>query len=121
MASISVKEPLSYLALSNSIRSAVSTWGKTLSIDLASSNITVNNVLTGYFNTERIQELNSEKAKKLNIKVEDVYGAMREIIPSKRIGDPKEFAYLLTFLASDNASYINGINIPIDGGLIKSL
>ena len=46
---------------------------------------------------------------------------MREIIPSKRIGDPKEFAYLLTFLASDNASYINGINIPIDGGLIKSL
>ena len=121
MTSISVKEPLSYLALSNSIRSAVSTWGKTLSIDLASSNITVNNVLTGYFNTERIQELNSEKAKKLNIKVEDVYGAMREIIPSKRIGDPKEFAYLLTFLASDNASYINGINIPIDGGLIKSL
>ena len=121
MASISVKEPLSYLALSNSIRSAVTTWGKTLSNDLGSYNITVNNILTGYFNTERINELNSDKAKKLNIDVEEVYNAMKELIPLKRIGDPKEFSYLVTFLASDNAAYINGANIPIDGGLIKSL
>ena len=121
MASISVKEPLSYLALSNSIRSAVTTWGKTLSNDLGSYNITVNNILTGYFNTERINELNSDKAKKLNIDVEEVYNAMKELIPLKRIGDPKEFSYLVTFLASDNAAYINGVNIPIDRGLIKSL
>ena len=121
MASISVKEPLSYLALSNSIRSAVTTWGKTLSNDLGSYNITVNNILTGYFNTERINELNSNKAKKLNIDVEEVNNAMKELIPLKRIGDPKEFSYLVTFLASDNAAYINGANIPIDGGLIKSL
>ena len=121
MASISVKEPLSYLALSNSIRSAVTTWGKTLSNDLGSYNITVNNILTGYFNTERINELNSDKAKKLNIDVEEVYNAMKELIPLKRIGDPKEFSYLVTFLASNNAAYINGANIPIDGGLIKSL
>ena len=121
MASISVKEPLSYLALSNSIRSAVTTWGKTLSNDLGAYNITVNNILTGYFNTERINELNSDKAKKLNIDVEEVYNAMKELIPLKRIGDPKEFSYLVTFLASDNAAYINGANIPIDGGLIKSL
>ena len=121
MASMSVKEPLSYLALSNSIRSAVTTWGKTLSNDLGAYNITVNNILTGYFNTERINELNSDKAKKLNIDVEEVYNAMKELVPLKRIGDPKEFSYLVTFLASDNAAYINGANIPIDGGLIKSL
>jgi 3-oxoacyl-[acyl-carrier protein] reductase len=121
MASMSVKEPLSYLALSNSIRSAVTTWGKTLSNDLGGYNITVNNILTGYFNTERINELNSDKAKKLNIDVKEVYNAMKELVPLKRIGDPKEFSYLVTFLASENAAYINGANIPIDGGLIKSL
>ena len=121
MASVSVKEPLSYLAMSNTIRAAVTTWAKTLSNDLGPFNITVNNILTGYFNTERINELNSDKAKKLNIDVEEVYNAMKELIPLKRIGEPKEFAYLLTFLASENSAYINGANIPIDGGLIKSL
>ena len=121
MASMSVKEPLSYLALSNSIRSAVTTWGKTLSNDLGVYNITVNNILTGYFDTERINQLNLDKAKKLNIDVEEVYNTMKELVPLKRIGDPKEFSYLVTFLASDNAAYINGANIPIDGGLIKSL
>ena len=121
MASVSVKEPLSYLALSNSIRSAVTTWGKTLSNDLGAYNITVNNILTGYFNTERINELNSDKAKKLNIDIEKVYDTMKDLVPLKRIGEPKEIAYLLTFLASENSAYINGANIPIDGGLIKSL
>jgi 3-oxoacyl-[acyl-carrier protein] reductase len=121
MASMSVKEPLSYLALSNSIRSAVTTWGKTLSNDLGVYNITVNNILTGYFDTERINQLNLDKAKKLNIDVEEVYNTMKELVPLKRIGDPKEFSFLVTFLASDNAAYINGANIPIDGGLIKSL
>ena len=121
MTSISVKEPLSYLALSNTIRSAVTTWGKTLANEIGSHNITVNNILTGFFNTERINELNLEKAKKLNIKIEEVFSLMEKLVPLKRIGDPKEFAYLVTFLASEKASYINGINIPIDGGLLKSL
>ncbi len=121
MTSVSVKEPLSYLALSNTIRSSVTTWGKTLANEIGSHNVTVNNILTGYFNTERINELNSEKARKLNIKIEEVFSAMENLVPLKRIGDPKEFAYLVTFLASEKASYINGINIPIDGGLLKSL
>ena len=121
MTSVSVKEPLSYLALSNTIRSSVTTWGKTLANDIGSNNITVNNILTGYFNTERINELNFEKSKKLNMKIEEVFSAMENLVPLKRIGDPKEFAYLVTFLASDQASYINGVNIPIDGGLLKSL
>ena len=68
MTSVSVKEPLSYLALSNTIRSAVTSWGKTLSIESGKHNITVNNVLTGFFNTERLNQLNEEKAKKFNIK-----------------------------------------------------
>ena len=86
MASVSVKEPLRYLALSNTIRSALTTWGKTLSNEVAKSNITVNNILTGYFNTERLEQLNSEKAKKMGIKVEEVFDAMRNQVPAKRIG-----------------------------------
>ena len=121
MTSVSVKEPLRYLALSNTIRSALTTWGKTLSNEVAKSNITVNNILTGYFNTERLEQLNSEKAKKMGVKVEEVFDAMKNQVPAKRIGNPKEFGYLATFLSSDYASYINGINLAIDGGLIKSL
>ena len=121
MVSISVKEPLSYLALSNTIRGSVVTWAKTLANDVASDNITVNNILTGYFKTERIEELNFEKAKKLNISIDQVFDTMKNQVPMKRIGNPEEFGYLASFLCSDNASYITGINIPIDGGLIKSL
>ena len=121
MASISVKEPLNYLALSNSIRSALTTWSKTLANQIGSHNITVNNVLTGYFNTERIKELNLEKAKKMNVELNEVYQSMEQQVPMRRIGEPQEFANLVTFLASELSSYINGINIPIDGGLLKSL
>ena len=121
MSSVSVKEPLKYLALSNTIRSAITTWGKTLSNEVAKSNITVNNILTGYFNTKRLEQLNSEKAKNMGVKLDEVFELMKNQVPAKRIGDPKEFGYLVTFLSSDYASYINGINIAIDGGLIKSL
>ena len=121
MTSVSVKEPLKYLALSNTIRSAVTTWGKTLSNEVAESNITVNNILTGYFQTERIEELNLEKAKKLDVPINQIYESMKNQVPMKRIGRPEEFAYLASFLCSDKANYITGINIPIDGGLIKSL
>ena len=121
MTSVSVKEPLSYLALSNSIRSSVISWAKTLSNDLGSNDITINNILTGYFDTERLKELNSEKAKKLNVEIDKLYETMKQLVPLKRIGDPKEFGFLVAFLASEQASYINGANIPIDGGLLKSI
>ena len=121
VASISVKEPLNYLVLSNTMRAALVTWAKSLSIEVAKDNITVNNILTGYFDTDRIQKLNLEKAKKMKIKPSEVRKAMEEMVPMKRIGDPKEYAYLVTFLASNFSSYITGTNIPIDGGLIKSL
>jgi len=70
---------------------------------------------------ERIEELNLEKAKKLDIPVNHIYESMKNQVPMKRIGRPEEFAYLASFLCSDKANYITGINIPIDGGLIKSL
>jgi len=121
MTSVSVKEPLAYLALSNTIRSAVTSWGKTLSIESGKQNITVNNILTGFFNTERLNQLNSEKAKKFNVSNEEVIDKMSEMVPLKRIGKPEEFGYLVAFLASEYADYINGTNIPIDGGLLKSM
>ena len=121
MTSVSVKEPLSYLALSNSMRSSVISWAKTLSNDIGHNNVTVNNILTGYFDTERLKELNSDKAKKLNVDVDELYDTMRNQVPLGRIGKPEEFGYLITFLASEYASYINGANIPIDGGLLKSI
>lgn len=121
VASISVKEPLNYLVLSNSIRAAVVTWAKSLSIDVAKNGITVNNVLTGYFDTERIAQLNSKKAEKMGISESEVRKAMEDNVPTRRIGQPEEYGFLVAFLASERAAYINGTNIPIDGGLLKSL
>lgn len=120
VASISVREPLNYLALSNSIRAALVTWAKSLSLDVAKDNITINNTLTGYFDTERIAQLNAQKAKKMGIQAEEVRTAMEAQVPMKRLGAPEEYANLVCFLASEEASYITGTNIPIDGGLLKS-
>ncbi|MDV7140256.1 SDR family oxidoreductase [Maribacter sp. TH_r10] len=121
VASVSVKEPLSYLALSNSIRAALVTWAKTLATDVGPYQITVNSVLTGYFDTERIAQLNAKKAEQLGIHENEVLAEMETRVPVRRIGDPKEYGYLTTFLASDQAAYITGTQIPIDGGLLKSL
>jgi 3-oxoacyl-[acyl-carrier protein] reductase len=120
VASVSVREPLNYLALSNSLRAALVTWAKSLSIDIAADNITINNTLTGYFDTERIAQLNAQKAEKMNVPPEKVREAMEAQVPMRRIGQPEEYANLVCFLASQQASYITGTNIPIDGGLLKS-
>jgi len=121
VASVSVKEPLSYLALSNSIRAAVVTWAKSLATDIGQYNITVNSILTGYFDTERISQLNQKKAEQMGIPQTEVRAEMESKVPVKRIGDPKEYGYLAAFLASNKAAYITGTQIPIDGGLLKSL
>ena len=121
IASVSVREPLNYLVLSNTIRAAVVTWSKSLSLDVALDGITVNSILTGYFDTERIAKLNAEKAKNLNISENQILSLMKKMIPVNRLGKPEEYGYLVAFLASNKAAYINGISIPIDGGLLKSL
>ncbi len=121
VASVSVKEPLSYLVLSNTIRAAVVAWAKSLATEVGAFNITVNNILTGYFDTERLSELNQKKAEQQNIPISEVKEHMKEQVPLKRLGAPPEYGYLVAFLASEHASYITGTNIPIDGGLLRSI
>ena len=84
--SVSVKDPLNYLVLSNSIRSAVVAWAKSLSVDVGKDGVTVNSILTGYFDTERIKELNKEKSKSLNISEEEVLEKMKSLVPINRLG-----------------------------------
>ena len=118
--SVSVKEPLNYLVLSNSIRSAVVAWAKSLSVDVGKDGVTVNSILTGYFDTERINDLNKEKSKSLNISEDEVLKNMKSLVPINRLGKTEEYGFLVSFLSSDKAAYINGASIPIDGGLLKS-
>lgn len=119
--STSVKQPLNGLGVSNTIRGAVANWSKTLANELGQFNITVNNVLPGATNTGRLNSIAEVKAGKTNQTVEEVLGAMAELSPMQRIAEPSEVAEAIAFLASSRASYINGINIPVDGGRTKSL
>jgi 3-oxoacyl-[acyl-carrier protein] reductase len=106
--------------LSNSIRSALVSWSKTLSREVASQGITVNNILTGYFDTDRLNSLFQGQALKLNVPAESIIDQAKNQVPAKRFGDPEEFASLAAFLASEKAGYITGANIPIDGGMLQS-
>jgi 3-oxoacyl-[acyl-carrier protein] reductase len=120
-ASLTVKEPLPNLVLSNTMRAAVAIWAKTLAKEVAPFGITVNTLLTGLFDTERIQQLNKIQANAKGISLEENLKLMTQEIPAARLGKPNEFGHLVAFLASNYASYITGTNISIDGGLIKSL
>lgn len=120
VASVSVREPLNYLALSNSIRAGLVSWAKTLAGDAGPYGITVNSILTGYFNTDRLKQLNDKKAETMGISPEEVSAKLIEQVPVKRLGKPAEYGYLAAFLASDQAAYLNGATIPLDGGLLRS-
>lgn len=119
--STSVKQPLPNLGVSNTIRGAVASWSKTMASELAPFNITVNNVLPGATNTIRLQSIAENKAQKTNKEVDAVMKDMAAQSPMGRIAQPEEVANAIVFLASPAASYINGINIPVDGGRTKSL
>ena len=119
--STSVKQPLDGLGVSNTIRGAVANWSKTLANELGSFGITVNNVLPGATETERLAEIIKNKSSKMGVSEEDVTNAMKNSVPAKRFAKPEETANAITFLASEAASYINGINLPVDGGRTKSL
>ena len=114
--STSVKIPLPYLGVSGTVRAAVATWGKLMSQDLGQFNITVNNVLPGYNETERLDSLIASNAQKKNISKEEAAKEMYSDIPMKRFGKPEEFGAMVAFLASPAASYVNGASIPVDGG-----
>ena len=120
VSSISVKEPLNSLVLSNSLRAALVTWAKSLSIDVAEFNITINNILTGFFDTERLNQLSAAKAKLQRKTISEINNEIKSIIPMKRFGKVEEYANLVCFLASEQSAYITGTNIPIDGGVLRS-
>jgi 3-oxoacyl-[acyl-carrier protein] reductase len=119
--SVSVKQPIDGLLLSNSLRAAVTGLAKTLANEFGSSGITVNNVCPGYTRTERLDELAGKQAQMTGKRLEDIIQAWSSQVPIGRIARPDEFAALVAFLASERASSINGATIPVDGGWIKGL
>lgn len=119
--STSVKEPIPGLGVSNTIRNAVANWSKTMAGELAEFGITMNNVLPGFTDTARLDQIITAKANKANTSEEEMTKMMKGYVPAKRFAKPEETAAAVTFLASEKASYINGINLPVDGGRTKSL
>jgi 3-oxoacyl-[acyl-carrier protein] reductase len=114
--STSVKQPIPNLGVSNTIRGAVANWAKTLAGELGEFGITVNNVLPGSTVTGRLESIIENKARKSGASLEDVVAQMQSEIPARRFAEASEVANAIAFLASPAASYINGINLPVDGG-----
>ncbi|TAH40741.1 MAG: SDR family oxidoreductase [Bacteroidetes bacterium] len=119
--STSVKQPLKGLGVSNTIRAAVANWAKTLSNEVASFGITVNNILPGATSTGRLKSIIDNKAQKSGNSIADAEAEMLKEIPAGRFAEPSEIANAVAFLASPAAAYINGINVPVDGGRTSSL
>jgi 3-oxoacyl-[acyl-carrier protein] reductase len=119
--STSVRQPLQNLGVSNTIRGATSSWAKTLSFELASFGITVNNVLPGATNTQRLQSIIERTSKNKGKTIEEIMEEMMDEIPMKRFAEPREIANAVAFLSSPLADYITGINLTVDGGRTKSL
>lgn len=119
--SIAVKQPVDGLILSNSVRAAVTGFARTLANEVARDGVTVNNVMPGYTRTARLDWLAGQIAASEGIDREAAFDRWAGEIPAGRVGDPAEFAALVTFLASERASYITGTSIPVDGGWIRAL
>lgn len=119
--STSVKQPLDNLGVSNTIRGAVANWAKTLANELAPYQITVNNILPGATMTERLSSIIERESNTLHTSTEEISKKMISNIPMGRFAQPDEIAAAAIFLASPLATYITGINLPVDGGRTKSL
>lgn len=119
--STSVKQPIDNLGVSNTIRGAVASWSKTMANELGQFGITVNNVLPGYTATDRLDDIVGNAAKRMDKSEKEASDSMKNLVPARRFAQPGEIATAIAFLASEAASYINGINLPVDGGRTKSL
>ena len=119
--STSVKIPLKNLGVSNTIRAAVAGWAKTMANELGQYNITVNNVLPGFTNTQRLDTIIANMAQTKKMTTAEVEKEMQQETPMKRFGKPAEIAAMAAFLASPAASYVNGTSIPVDGGRTGSI
>ncbi|MGA9829430.1 MAG: SDR family oxidoreductase, partial [Rhodanobacteraceae bacterium] len=119
--STSVKEPIRNLGVSNTIRGAVASWAKTLAAELGPFGITVNNVLPGYTRTRRLDQILADRARAGNQSEEAVAKTMLAGVPAGRFAEASEIAGVIAFLATPAAGYVNGINLPVDGGRTLSL
>lgn len=119
--STSVREPIVGLGVSNTIRGAVASWAKTLSRELASDGITVNNVLPGYTQTGRIEQIIADRARNSGQSEQEVIDAMRKTVPAQRFAEPGEIAACIAFLCSPAAGYVNGVSLAVDGGRMQSI
>jgi 3-oxoacyl-[acyl-carrier protein] reductase len=119
--SVAVKQPVDNLILSNSLRAAVTGYAKTLSRELAGHGITVNTILPGYTATERVTELNRANAEREDVDLAEVEARLEASIPLGRLAEPREFAALAAFLASERAGYITGGAFAVDGGWVRGL
>ncbi len=119
--STSVKIPLPGLGVSNTTRGAIASWAKTLSNEVAPFGITVNNVLPGFTNTARLDQIIDNKASKTGKTREEVIENYLQTVPARRFADPKETAAVIAFLCTPAAAYVNGVSIPVDGGRTGSI
>ncbi|MEO8910096.1 MAG: SDR family oxidoreductase [Gemmatimonadaceae bacterium] len=119
--SIAAKQPIDGLMLSNSLRAAVIGFARTLANEVAPFGVTVNNLLPGYTRTDRVQQLAQAAGGKSGGSDQDIVAKWEKEIPMGRLGEPREFAALAAFLASERASYITGSSIAVDGGWVRSL
>jgi 3-oxoacyl-[acyl-carrier protein] reductase len=119
--STSVKEPIAGLGVSNTIRGAVASWSKTLATELGRHGITVNNVLPGYTRTQRLDQILHDRAQATGQDEDAIAKGMLATVPAGRFADASETAAVIAFLCSPAAGYVNGINVPVDGGRTKSL
>lgn len=118
--STSVKEPITGLGVSNTIRGAMASWSKSYSNELP-PNITINNVLPGFTNTERLGELKKTLSEQKGISQEEVEKAWLSTVPEGRLGNPSELGNVIAFLASPAASFVRGVSLPVDGGRTGSI
>jgi len=119
--STSVKEPIVGLGVSNTIRGAVASWAKTLSRELAPFGITVNNVLPGYTQTGRVDQIVRDRARASGQDEATVIDAMRRTVPAGRFAQPAEIGGVIAFLCSPAAGYVNGVSLAVDGGRMQSI
>ncbi|MCG8467081.1 MAG: SDR family oxidoreductase [Gemmatimonadetes bacterium] len=119
--SVAVKEPVDGLILSNSVRAAVTGWARTLANEVAEHGITVNNALPGFTRTERLERLAESQAAARGVSRAEIERDWNAAIPAGRVGEPREFAAVVTFLASERASYVNGVSVTVDGGRTRAL
>ena len=119
--SVSAKQPIDGLILSNTVRAGLTGWAKTVATEVAADGVTVNNVAPGYTLTERQEELAQARSQALRKSKEEIIASWATQGPMRRIGRPEEIAAAVAFLASERASYITGVTLQVDGGWVRSL